>query len=150
MIEADGSYRTWQVQSISAGPPVSVTLVRQKWIFHIRTKDANGNPIYFVDEGGSIVDTFDIYDAEYSFKRGLVQDQIGSPMWMLYKPLFDQMNSDPFESNTTHPTAMDLAHLIDNAIEVSGNDLIINLGILFPEIAFKQILSQSWAAMVSK
>jgi peptide/nickel transport system substrate-binding protein len=150
MIEADGSYRTWQVQSISAGPPVSVTLVRHKWIFHIRTTDAAGNPIYFVDEGGSIVDTFDVYDAEYSFKRGLVQDQYGSPMWMLYKPLFDQMNSDPFASNTTHPTAMDLAHLIDNAIEVDGNDLIINLGILFPETAFKQILSQTWASMVSK
>jgi peptide/nickel transport system substrate-binding protein len=69
---------------------------------------------------------------------------------MYYKPLFDQMNSDPFESNTTHPTAMDLAHLIDNAIEVSGNDLIINLGINFPEIAFKQVLSQTWAAIVSK
>jgi peptide/nickel transport system substrate-binding protein len=150
MIEADGSYRSWQVQSISAGPPVSVTLFRQKWIFHIRTTDAAGNPIRFVDEGGSIVDTFDVYDAEYSFKRGLVQDQAGSPMWMFYKPLFDQMNSDPFASNTTHPTAMDLAHLIDNAIEVSGNDLIINLGIIFPETAFKQILSQTWASMVSK
>jgi peptide/nickel transport system substrate-binding protein len=150
MVEADGSYRTWQVQSISAGPPVSVTLTRQKWIFHIRTTDAAGNPIYFVDEGGSIVDTFDVYDAEYSFKRGLVQDQIGSPMWMFYKPLFDQMNSDAFASNTTHPTAMDLAHLIDNAIEVDGNDLIINLGILFPEIAFKHILSQTWASIVSK
>jgi peptide/nickel transport system substrate-binding protein len=149
MVEPDGSYRTWMVKVFSAGPPVSVTLTRQKWIFHIRTTDAAGNPIYFVDEGGSVVDTFDVYDAEYSFKRGLVQDQYGSPMWMYYKPLFDQMNSDPWDTGDP-ADAMKLAHLIDNAIEVSGNDLIINLGINFPEIAFKQILSQTWAAMVSK
>ncbi|MEM2703456.1 MAG: ABC transporter substrate-binding protein [Candidatus Bathyarchaeia archaeon] len=149
LIEPDGSYRTWQVKSISTASSVSVTLIRQKWIFHIRTADAAGNPIYFVDEGGSIVDTFDVYDAEYSFKRGLVQDQLGSPMWMFYKPLFDQMNSDPWDTGNPED-AMILAHLIDNAIEVSGNDLIINLGILFPEIAFKQILSQTWASMVSK
>jgi len=149
MIEPDGSYRTWQVQSFSAGPPVTVTLIRQKWIFHIRTTDAAGNPIYFVDEGGSIVDTFNVYDAEYSLKRGLVQDQYGSPMWMFYKPMFDQMNSDPWDTGDP-ADAMNLAHLIDNAIEVSGNDLIINLGIIFPEVAFKQILSQTWGAMVSK
>ena len=148
--ESDGSYRSWQVQSMTTGAPVSLTLFRQKWIFHIRTTDANGNPIYFVDEGGATNDTFDIGDAEYSFKRGLVQDQYGSPMWMFYKPMFGQMNSDSFASNTTHPTAMDLAHLIDNAIEVSGNDLIINLGMVFPENAFKQILSQTWASIVSK
>jgi len=38
MIEPDGSYRTWQVQSFSAGPPVTVTLIRQQWIFHIRKR----------------------------------------------------------------------------------------------------------------
>jgi peptide/nickel transport system substrate-binding protein len=147
--ESDGSYRAWQVQSLTTGAPVSVTLIRQKWIFHIRTTDANGNPIHFVDEGGSIVDDFDISDAEYSFKRGLVQDQYGSPMWMYYKPLFGQMNSDPWDTGDP-ADAMKLAHLIDNAIEVSGNDLIINMGMIFPEIAFKQILSQTWAAIVSK
>ncbi|MEM3616384.1 MAG: ABC transporter substrate-binding protein [Candidatus Bathyarchaeia archaeon] len=148
MIESDGSYRTWQVQTLTVGPPVSVTLIRQKWIFHIRTQSLDENPIRFVDEGGSVADTFDVYDAEYSLERGLVQDQL--PMWMFYKPLFDQMNSDSFDSNVTHPTAMDLAHLIDNAIEVDGNDLIINLGMLFPEIAFKQILSQTWGSIVSR
>jgi len=58
-------------------------------------------------------DTFDVYDAEYSFKRGLVQDQLFSPMWMFYKMLFDQMNSDPFDFNTTQPTAMTSVHLIE-------------------------------------
>jgi len=147
--ESDGSYRAWQVQSLTTGATVSVTLIRQKWIFHIRTKDANGNPIHFVDEGGNIVDDFDVYDAEYSFKRGLVQDQIGSPMWMFYKPLFGQMNSDPWDTGNPMD-AVNLAHLIDNAIEVNGSDLIINMGMIFPETAFKQILSQTWASIVSK
>ena len=147
--ESDGSYRAWQVQSMTTGATVSLTLFRQKWIFHIRTTDANGNPIHFVDEGGNIVADFNISDAEYSFKRGLVQDQYGSPMWMFYKPMFGQMNSDPWDTGVA-ADAMNLAHLIDNAIEVSGNDLIINLGMVFPENAFKQILSQTWASIVSK
>jgi len=146
LVEAAGSYRTWFVQSFNAGPPVSVTLWRGRYIFHIRIDPV----INFVDETGHIADTFDVYDAEYSFKRGLVQDQYGSPMWMFYKPLFDQMNSDFFASNVTEPTAMSLSHLIDNAIEVSGNDLIINVGIPFPDTAFKQILAQTWGSIVSK
>ncbi|MBS7615698.1 hypothetical protein KEJ45_00650 [Candidatus Bathyarchaeota archaeon] len=150
MIESDGSYRTWQVDSITVGATsVTVTLYREKWIFHIRTTDGSGNPIRFVDESGAVVDTFDVYDAEYSLKRGLVQDQYGSPMWMYYKPLFDQMNSDPWDTGDP-ADALKLANLIDDAIEVSGGDLIINLGLHFPEVAFKQILSQTWGSIVSK
>jgi len=148
-VEPDGKYATWQVTSFDKATG-TVQLVREKWIFHIRTTDANGNPIHFVDEAGNIVDNFDVYDAEYSIKRGLVQDQIGSPMWMFYKPLFGEMSSDFAASNTTEPTAMSLAHLIDDAVVVNGSDLIIYLGVIFPEIAFKQILSQTWASMVSK
>lgn len=149
MVESDSSYRTWFVQTIDAGPPVSVTLWRGHYIFHTRTSPA----INFVNETGQNVDTFDVYDAEYSFERGLVQDQTSSPMWMFYEMLFDQkmyVNSDPFDSNVTEPTAMSLAHLIDDAVEVSGNDLIINVGSPFPDNAFKQILSQPWSSIVSK
>ena len=146
MVEADGSYRTWFVQSFNASPPASVTLWRGSYVFHIRTDPV----IDFVNETGDVVDSFDVYDAEYSLERGLVQDQVDSPMWMFYKPLFDQMNSDFFASNTTEPTAMSLAHLIDDAIEVSGNNLTINVGIPFPDMAFKQILSQTWASILSK
>jgi len=146
MVEADGSYRTWLVQSFNVGPPVTVTLWMGRYTFHMRTSPV----INFVNETGAIVDAFDVYDAEYSLKRGLVQDQTGSPMWMFYKPLFDQMNSNFSASNTTEPTAMTLAHLIDNAIEVSGNDLAINVGIPFPDAAFKQNLAQTWGSIVSK
>jgi len=148
MFEAVGSYRTWFVQSLNAGPPVSVSLWRGRYTFHMRTTPV----ISFVNETGAIVDTFDVYDAEYSFERGLVQDQAGSPMWMYYEPFFDQLNSNPWDPTMTgdNATTMNLAYLIDNAIEASGNDLIINVGIPFPDIAFKQILSQTWGSIVSK
>ncbi|MEM3770439.1 MAG: ABC transporter substrate-binding protein [Candidatus Bathyarchaeia archaeon] len=149
MIEPDGSYRTWFVQSYS-GPelPIIVTLLRQQWIFHLQMET-----IYFVDEAGSIVDAFNIMDVEYSLKRGLVQDPVNGPMWMFYRPLFDQSSSDPWDTGNPRD-AYNLAHLIDNAIEVialpPGADIIINLGIPFPEMAFKQILSNTWASIVSK
>jgi len=150
LVEPDGSYRTWFVQAFSAGPPVSVTLWRGRYVFHIRTVGADGTSIKFFNETGGVEDTFEVADAEYSLKRGIVQDQIGSPQWMLYKALFDTMNSGPFASNTTEPTAMSFAHMVNNAIEVSGSDLIINVGIPFPDVSFKQVLSQTWGAIVSK
>lgn len=145
MMESDGSYRTWLVQSFDAGPPVSVTLWRGQYVFNIRTEPV----VNFFDETGQVVDTFDVYDAEYSFKRGLVQDQSGSPMWMYYMPLFGQMSSSFWDTGNA-TDAVNLAHLIDNAVEVSGNDLIINVGMIFPDTAFKQILSQQWGSIVSK
>jgi len=144
--EADGSYRTWRLQTLQTGIPVSANLWRGAYTLQIRTSPT----INYYNEIGTIVDTFNISDAEYSLKRGLVQDQVGSPMWTFYKPLFSTMNSDPFNSNTTEPTATTLAHLIDNAIEINGNDLTINIGMTYPDNAFKQTLSQTWGSIVSK
>jgi peptide/nickel transport system substrate-binding protein len=146
MIDPDSSYRTWYVDQLDAGPPVSVSLCRYYYTFNIRTSPV----ISFVNSTGQNVDTFDVYDAEYSFKRGLVQDQYASPMWMFYKPLFDQQNSDFIVSNVTQPTPLTLAHLIDDAVEVSGNNLTINLGMAYPDISFKQILTQTWSSIMSK
>jgi peptide/nickel transport system substrate-binding protein len=144
--ESDGSYHTWRLQTLQNGPPISINLWRGRYTFHIRTSPT----IDFYNETGTIVDTFNVSDAEYSLKRGLVQDQSGSPMWTFYEPLFGQRNSDPFNSNTTEPTAMTLAHLIDNAIEINGNDLTINIGLSYPDNAFKETLSQAWGSIVSK
>jgi peptide/nickel transport system substrate-binding protein len=146
LIEPDGRYRTWYVNELTLGPPVEVGLYRCSYTFNIRTSPV----INFVNSTGQTVDTFDVHDAEYSFERGLVQDQYASPMWMFYKPLFDQMNSDFIVSNVTQPTPLTLAHLIDDAVEVWGDNLILNLGIAFPDIAFKQVLAQSWGSIVSK
>jgi len=141
--------RTWQVISVAAG-----TWILHHWYydFNIRTVDEHQNPIYFVNETGDIVDTFDIYDVVYSYQRGMVQDQSGSPMWMYYKPFFDQMNSDFW--NTGDPEdVIGLSWLIEDAIEVYSTNppiLRINLGIAFPDVAFKQVIAQTWGAIVSK
>lgn len=143
----DGTaYRTWLIESFSGTSSITLNLWRGSYNFNMRTSPM----IYFWNETGAAVDTFDVDDAEYSFKRGLVQDQTGSPQWMFYEPLFGTMNSDPFTSNVAAPTAMTLAHLIDNAVEKSGNNLILNLGIRFPDNAFKQILTNTYGSVVSK
>lgn len=146
LVESDGSYRTWYVQTFNANPLVTATLWRGRYVFHMRTSPV----IDFVNETGSIVDIFNVSDAEYSFKRGLVQDQLDGPMWMYYRLFFDQKNSDFASSNVVEPTALSLAHLINNTIETSGNDLTINVGIPFPDMSFKQVLCQTYGSMVSK
>ena len=139
----DGSvYRTWYIQSVEG--TYTLTLWRGSYTFSIRTSPT----IYFWNETGAAVDAFDVDDAEYSFKRGLVQDQSGSPQWMYYKALFGTMNSEPWDADSV--SRFQLANLINNAIEKSGNDLTINLGIPFPDNAFKQILSGTSGSIVSK
>src|SRR4030067_1159511 len=133
---SDGTaYRTWFIENVTGTNTITLNLRRGSYTFNIRT-----NPtINFWNETGAPVDTFEIDDAEYSFKRTLLQDQLGSPQWMFYKPILGTMNSNPFANNLTAPTAMTLAYLVDNAVEKNGNDLTINLGIQFPDNAFKQI-----------
>jgi len=106
--------------------------------------------IDFFDEFGAIVDRFDIYDAEYSFKSGLIQDQGGSPVWMFYKPFFDQMNSDWWDTGKVKD-AITLTWLIHDSVEIMGpTTLRLKLGIAFPDVAFKQIITQTWSVMQSK
>ena len=139
-----GNYCAWYIEAIVG--TYTITLARWTYTFTMRTSPV----INFYDETGAVVDTFDVADAEYSFKRGLVQDQLSSPQWMFYKPMFGTMNSNLFDSVTDSPTAMTLANLIDDAIVASGNDLIFSLGIPFPDNAWKQILTKTWGSIVSK
>jgi peptide/nickel transport system substrate-binding protein len=142
--------RTWQTISVDA-PGGKIVAHRFYYEFIIRLTDGAGNPIYFYDNLGNVVGTLDIWDVEYSFKRGLVQDQYGSPMWMYYKPFFDQMNSDFWDTGNA-TDAWCLSYLIKDAIEVfpETNTVRFNLGINFPDIAFKQIMSQTWASILDK
>jgi peptide/nickel transport system substrate-binding protein len=140
--------RTWHILNVYLDPPVTLDLHRFFYDFEIRTDPT----INFVDETGAVVDVFDIHDAEYSFKRGLVQDQYASPMWKFYKPFFDQMNSDYWD--TGNPAdAIELAWLIEDTVEILSADppiLRINVGIPFKDESFKQILCGTWASIVSR
>ena len=137
--------RTWHVLEVTT---TTLHLHRFYYDFNIRTDPV----IYFYDSAGVAVDTFDIYDAEYSLKRGLVQDQYGSPMWMYYKPLFDQMNSDYWDTGDP-ADAISLSYLIKDAVEIVSLNppvLRINVGIAFPDAGFKQIMAQTWGSILSK
>jgi len=140
-----GTYRAWYINdTASHGPAYAFYLWRGRYDFNIRTTPT----INFYDQLGNVLDTFDIDDAEYSFKRGLVQDQAGSPMWMYYKLMFGAMDNTPWGTSGYPP--MDLAHLIDSAIEKDGTSLSINIAIPYSDTAFKQILSETWSSIVSK
>jgi peptide/nickel transport system substrate-binding protein len=142
----DGTaYRSWYIQSFIFVEDIYIlTLWRGSYAFHIR----NNPMINFIDETGVVVDVFDVDDAVYALQRGLVQDQTGSPQWMFYKALFGTMNSNPWDIDNA--TRMQLADLIYCAIEKNGTDLLLNLGIPFPDNAFKQILCSTWGSIVSK
>jgi len=142
---SDGSsWRTWTVDAKTGTSNITLNLWRGSYAFNIRTSPT----IYFYNESGVAVDTFDIADAQYSLQRALVQDQFGSAIWMFDKAFFDK----PDHTYWTNPTAMNLAHLIDNAIEADtiANTLTINVGIRFPDTSFKQILANTWGAIGSK
>jgi peptide/nickel transport system substrate-binding protein len=138
-----GKYRAWWVESMVG--TYTVTLRRYWYTFNIRTSPV----INFIDETGATVDTFNIDDAEFSFERGMVQDT--GPQWMFYTSMFGCFNSAAWNSiDPTGMNAIDQAHLIDDAVEKSGNDLTLNLGMPFPDNAFKQTMSNTWGSIVSK
>ncbi len=67
-LDTAGTYRAWFVESMVG--TYTVMLRRYWYTFNIRTSPV----INFFDTSGLAVDTFDIDDAVYTFKRGLCQD----------------------------------------------------------------------------
>lgn len=93
-------------------------------------------------------DAMTMEDVEYSFKLGLVEDLLGSPIWMFYNPLFDSMNMEPFYGTTT-----DLKNFADDmasTIWVSGNTIFFRMAFPFPDTAWQQIISQTWSGIMNK
>jgi len=136
--------RAWNVAEFVSDN--HLTLKRFHYDFDIRTDPV----ITFWNASGGAVGTFDIGDVEYSFERGLVQDQYGSPMWMFYKPFFGQMNSD-FWNTGDSADAWALTYLIKDAIEtVNATTVRFNLATAFPDIAWKEILTQTWSSILDK
>ena len=125
------------------------------WAFHIREGVKFQD---WVDRNG-IVHSGDLLtpeDVEYSFERGLVQDQYGSPMWMIYLPLTGEHNSDVWDLdedgnlNATEEAAA--AALLQNVItrDDAARTVTFHLNFAFPKIAFLQILAQTWGCIGNK
>jgi peptide/nickel transport system substrate-binding protein len=144
-IGVPGTYHTWTVDTMTgSSPTITLTLWRGSYVFNLRP----ANTIPFYDHTGAVVDHFNVTDAEYSFEHALVMDVPGQPIWMMDKPLFDLPDHTYFDNST----AINLAHLIDDAIvgDAVANTLTINVGVRFPDNAFKQIISNTWGDIVSK
>jgi peptide/nickel transport system substrate-binding protein len=77
-------------------------------------------------------------DVEYSFERHMVQDRSGGPIWMFYQSLLGTWG---WSGNFTE---------VDEAIEVSGNDVIFTLAGDYWELAFLQIMCGTWASIIDK
>ncbi len=135
--------RAWQVADYS---PTTLTLHRYVYEFSIRTDPF----ITFYDSALNPVDTFDVEDARYSLQRGLVQDQLGSPMWLFYEAYFGRASSWDFGNANTEDGAWMLSKLIDSSVNATENTLQLNLGTAFPESEFKQLLSETWGSILSR
>lgn len=137
-------WNTWTVDSKTGTTTITLTLWRGSYVFNLQP----AGTIPFYNCTGLVQDTFDSADAEYSFEHALVLDVIGQPIWMYDKPLFDL----PDHSYFNNATAINLAHLIDDAIvaDAVANTLTINVGCRFPDNAFMQIIANSWGSILNK
>jgi peptide/nickel transport system substrate-binding protein len=146
--------RTWEVEgcTVAAGT-VTLNLKRFYYDFNIRTVGLDGQPIKFFDNQGNWVGNLSIDDVEYSFERVLVYDRPDTGVaWMPYLYTVDAHTSAEFDTGDPADVWL-LSHLIDDAYEIISRDppvFRINLGIEFPDIAFKQIIAQTWSSIMDK
>jgi len=95
-------------------------------------------------------------DAEYSFKRMLVHDMVGAPSWMFALPLTGEMfynghDTDPKTNKFDDPAEeAAIADMINAAVTRDGNTISFHFKDVFPQVAFLQILSQTWGCIVNK
>ncbi len=82
----------------------------------------------------------------YSFKRNMVTDPDGGPMWMLYEPLFG-IGGDNSSRDGEGKVDVTLADL-DKHIQVQGDYVVFKLA--GPYAPFMAILAGYWSAVVDK
>jgi len=79
-------------------------------------------------------------DVEYSFERGMVQDYVAGPQWMLFEPLLG------IESSRKSGGALIPLSDITSAVQVDGQWVQFNLAQKYAP--FLQILCQTWASCI--
>jgi len=82
-------------------------------------------------------------DVEYSFERGMVQDYVGGPQWMLFEPLLGVAGSRDGDGNIVVPLDD-----IKDAVEVDGDWVQFNLA--GPYAPFLLVLTGTWGSIVDK
>ncbi len=108
-------------------------------------------------------------DVEYSFKRGIIFDRAGGPMWMIIEPLLGvesieefavelagvENYSDMFKDGELLPEYKDVmvkvfTDHVDKAVEIKGDSIVFHLA--QPYSPFLNILSHGggWASIINK
>jgi len=82
-------------------------------------------------------------DVEYSFERGMVQDYVGGPQWMIFEPLLGTHGSRDDDDNIVVPLDD-----IKDAVEVDDDWVQFNL--VEPYAPFLTVLTGTWASIVDK
>jgi len=89
-------------------------------------------------------------DVEYSFERAMIQERDGGPVWMLLEPLLGVSSLSELGNLSVPADANKIGKMIDDAVEVEGNNVIFHLAKPFPTTTFLQIWSQTWASIIDK
>ena len=89
-------------------------------------------------------------DVEYSFERAMIQERDGGPVWMLLEPLLGVDSLSELGNLSVPADAEKIGKMIDDAVEVKGNNVIFHLAKPFPTTTFLQIWSQTWASIIDK
>jgi peptide/nickel transport system substrate-binding protein len=91
-------------------------------------------------EGGELTPD----DVAYSFKRNMIVDPDGGPMWMLLEALTGYASTRDKDGNIIDG----IFETIDNAVEVKGNDIVFHLPAPFPPLM--SILAYSASCILDK
>jgi peptide/nickel transport system substrate-binding protein len=91
-------------------------------------------------------------DVMYSFERTMVQDRSAGPAWMLYEPLFNSWGAAGLgNGDLGDPANVALVGaMLDHAVESNATHVWFNIGFPGSYAPFWQILSQTWASIMSK
>jgi len=89
-------------------------------------------------------------DVEYSFERAMIQERDGGPVWMLLEPLLGVDSLSELGNLSVPADAEKIGKMIDDSVEVKGNNVIFHLAKPFPTTTFLQIWSQTWASIIDK
>ena len=92
-------------------------------------------------------------DVAYSLRRGMIQDRAGGPQWILLQPFFgldvqsfqDDVVKKQFNNDWTKA-----AQAVEQAVTFDNNAGTVTLHLKQPYGPMLQILSGTWAAIVSK
>jgi len=150
----------YHVEAFDQGPPAHLTLKRTWYIFKIR-QGVKIHPWKFYNGTLAPAANLTCEDVEYYFERGMVQDRLYGPFWMLYKPVLDAMNGEdgwnltvdaakPWQTWPNLQSMINWIRLIECSFQHNDTYFKINVCMDFPETAFYQILAQPWGYIVPR